>query len=298
MSDPHAPSTELDDFDRALLGSAQRDTPASGAAARAAVALGIAAVVAPAAAAAAATSVAGRAATLSMSKWAIIGTLGVAGAGTGTVAYLGVDRGPEAPAAAVAAPPARAGRDAARVPPPAAALPEAPVVQPPPVHDATPAAPGVVARPAAPRDVAAPLAAPTSPAPAGPQSAPVAAPTAPAAAAPAPAASAAALDAAAAARPAGTGPVSIAEEVALVDRARHALRQGRAGEAFDTLSLYQSRWPNGVLATEVLVLRVEAQLRLGQRTSAQRDARAFVAVHPQSRYATRLRELFAPGELD
>jgi hypothetical protein len=102
-----------------------------------------------------------------------------------------------------------------------------------------------------------------------------------------------------AARPGGApAPVSIAEEVALVDRARHALRQGRAGEAFDTLSLYQSRWPNGVLATEVLVLRVEAQLRLGQRTSAQRDARAFVAVHPQSRYATRLRELFAPGELD
>jgi outer membrane protein assembly factor BamD (BamD/ComL family) len=86
--------------------------------------------------------------------------------------------------------------------------------------------------------------------------------------------------------------------VALVDRARHALRQGRAGEAFDTLSLHQSRWPNGVLATEVLVLRVEAQLRLGQRASAQRDARAFVAVQPNSRYATRLRELFAPGELD
>jgi hypothetical protein len=287
MSDPHAFPTELDDFDRALLGSAQHDTPARGAAARAAAALGVAAVAAPAAAAAAAaTSVAGRAATLSLSKWTIIGALGVAAAGTGTVAYLGADAPAAPPEAAVAAARAPGGAAAARAPVPAAELPPAPVVAPPPESES---APSVVNPPAPPRAVGAPLALPVPAAPAAEPAAPVAVPV--------PRATGAA-PASAAARPGSAGPVSIAEEVALVDRARHALRQGRAGEAFDTLSLHQSRWPNGVLATEVLVLRVEAQLRLGQRASAQRDARAFVAVQPNSRYATRLRELFAPGELD
>jgi hypothetical protein len=305
MSDQQFLTTELDDFDRALLGSADIDRPASGAVTRAAAALGIAAVAAPVAVAAAATGVAGRAATFSFTKWTLISALGVAGAGTGTVAYLGANRGVtarELPAAqAPVAAPARG--EAARTVAPADDLPPAPPVAPTTVNDALPAAPGTVAAPAARRPAAAPLAAPATPSPAvaafpqdpaptaGPGAAPAAAATAPGAT-PAPAAA----NAAPAAAPGGA--VSIAEEVALVDRARHALRQGRAGEAFDTLSLHQSRWPNGVLATEVRVLRVEALLRMGQRASAQRDARAFIAVQPNSRYAARLRELFAPGELD
>jgi hypothetical protein len=286
MSDSHVRPTELDDFDRALLGSAHHDVPARGAAARAAAALGIAAIATPVAAAAAAAGVAGRAATFSFAKWTIIGALGVAGAGTGTVAYLGANRVAAPPEAAVATAPARGVAPAARAPATVLTPAPAPVVAPPPVPES---APSVVGRPALPRAVATPLAAPAPPTPATAAAAPATMP-APAATVSAPAGTAA--------RPGSAGPVSIAEEVALVDRARHALRQGRAGEAFDTLSLHQSRWPNGVLATEVLVLRVEAQLRLGQRASAQRDARAFVAVQPNSRYATRLRELFAPGELD
>jgi hypothetical protein len=291
MSDPHVLPPEFDEFDRALLGSAQLDTPARGAAARAAAALGIVAVAAPVTAAAAATSVAGRAATLSLSKWTIIGALGVAGAGTGTVAYLGSNRAVTPPEAAVAVAPARGDGTPPRTPARTAELPSAPVVAPPSAPDPTPAKPGAVGRPVAPRAVDAPAAVPAPPGKA-------AVPVTPGAAPPAPVTAAAPTTTPAAALPTSAGPVSIAEEVALVDRARHALRQGRAGEAFDTLSLHQSRWPNGVLATEVLVLRVEAQLRLGQRASAQRDARAFVTVQPNSRYATRLRELFAPGELD
>lgn len=291
MSDPTAVSEELDDFDRALLGSARRDMPSSGAVTRAAAALGIAAVAAPVAAAAAATSVAGRAATFSLTKWTLIGALGVAGAGTGTVAYLGSTRGVEPQSAAVPTAPAKGERHA----PLAAAPAEEPASAPPQVvplaSEPVRAAPSIAGAPASPRGVAAPAAA--GPAVGAP------APTTPAA----PTAAPASPEAAQVTRPApsatgGAAAVSIAEEVALVDRARHALRQGRAGEAFDTLSLYQSRWPNGVLSTEVRVLRVEAQLRLGQRASAQRDARAFIAVQPNSRYATRLRELFAPGELD
>jgi hypothetical protein len=291
MSDTHLLPSELDDFDRALLGSAEADAPASGAVARAAVALGVAAAVAPvatAAAASAVTAAAGRTAVLSFSKWTVIGALGVAGAGTGTIAYL--TSAQNSPPPAVATRPA-SNADARRVTPPSApvaALPLAPAVVPPPVDDETPVAPGIVTAPAAPRAVAAPPASPVSPSTNAVPEKPAAAPAVAAPAAASPAAAAAS----------GVAPVSIAEEVALVDRARHALRQGRAGEAFDTLSLYQSRWPNGVLATEVRVLRVETLLRLGQRASAQSDARAFIAVQPNSRYAARLRELFAPGELD
>jgi hypothetical protein len=296
MSDPTG--SELDDFDRALLGAARIDSPASGAVTRAAAVLGVATVAAPVAAAAAATGVAGRVATLSFGKWTIIGALGVVGAGTGTVAYLGATRTVTPPAAGVAQTPTPApARDAARTAMPAAELPPAPPELPPPAGDSLRMAPGPVAPPAAPRAVAAPPAPSPSPSPAvaafpSEPAAPAAAPSG------APLTGAAAGARTAVATSSGAAPVSIAEEVALVDRARHALRQGRAGEAFDTLSLHQSRWPNGALATEVRVLRVEALLRLGQRASAQRDAKAFIAVQPNSRYAARLRELFAPGELD
>jgi hypothetical protein len=298
MSEPTGPSSEFDDFDRALLGSAELDRPATGAVTRAAAALGIPAVIAPAAVAAAATGVAGRAATFSFTKWTLIGALGVAGVGTGTVAYLG-STGGVAPRATVApavvnAPPrgdARPAAPAAQLPTASPELPASKVAPPSPRHavvEQTPAR-GGVQPPVAPAAAAPAVAA----FPSDPASAVAAAPSPGAA----PAAGAA-RDAASAAAPSPGGGVSIADEVALVERARHALRQGRAGEAFDTLSLHQSRWPNGVLATEVRVLRVEALLRMGQRASAQSDARAFIAVQPNSRYAARLRALFAPGELD
>jgi hypothetical protein len=291
MSDTHLLPPELDEFDRTLLGSAGVDAPDSGAVTRAAAVLGIAAAVAPvgtAAAATAATAAVGRGAALSFSKWTVIGALGVAGAGTGTIAYLAStpNTAPSVDAAATA--PTRPIERTVRPTAPAAELPPSPAVAPPPVREETSATSGAEPVPAGPRAARAtdaPLASPSPNAvPAGPAAAPAVAGTArPTAQNPA---------------AAGTGPVSIAEEVALVDRARHALRQGRAGEAFDTLSLYQSRWPNGVLATEVRVLRVETLLRMGQRASARSDARAFIAVQPNSRYAARLRELFAPGELD
>jgi len=43
-----------------------------------------------------------------------------------------------------------------------------------------------------------------------------------------------------------------------------------------------------------VVVRVEAELALGNRSAAERDARAAIAAHPGSRYAARLRTLFVP----
>jgi len=46
-----------------------------------------------------------------------------------------------------------------------------------------------------------------------------------------------------------------------------------------------------VFTSEVLVLRVEAKLKLGVRAAAVREARALIAARPNSRYAARLRAL-------
>jgi hypothetical protein len=94
------------------------------------------------------------------------------------------------------------------------------------------------------------------------------------------------------------GSVSIASELANVDRARQALREGRAADALHELDVYRVSWPGGVLATEAAVLRIEAHLALGDRTSGIRAARAFLAATPSGRYATRVRALFKPAELE
>jgi hypothetical protein len=275
-SQPH----DLDDFDRALLGSARADDPDKGAVLRAAAALGVGlSAAAPSVAAASATGTAARLLSLSGYKWTLIGAIGVAGAGTGTVAYLGsaapearhadaaVAGGPRAKDRTVASK-ERAVRPVEKVPPPPEQTPES--------DGPSATKSSAVDAPSRPH-ADAPVGSRTSGAPTSvPDQARSAAPGGPTAA----------------------SGVSIAEEVAAVDLARHTLRQGRAGEAFDQLNRYQERWPNGVLATEVVVLRVEAQLRLGRREAAKRDARAFIQTQPSSRYAARLRELFEPGELD
>jgi hypothetical protein len=91
---------------------------------------------------------------------------------------------------------------------------------------------------------------------------------------------------------------SIASEVSTIDRARHALRDGRPSDALHDLDVYRAAWPSGVLATEAAVLRIEAHLALGDRASGIRAARAFLAANPKGRYAARVRELFNSSELE
>ncbi|HEY2409997.1 MAG TPA: hypothetical protein VGI10_28535 [Polyangiaceae bacterium] len=87
---------------------------------------------------------------------------------------------------------------------------------------------------------------------------------------------------------------SIAEEVKTIDRARQALAAGRASDALSQANTYIARWPSGALAIEAQILRVEAELATGDRASAERDARALIAAHPGSRYASRVGALFSP----
>jgi hypothetical protein len=88
--------------------------------------------------------------------------------------------------------------------------------------------------------------------------------------------------------------VSIAEQVDVIERARGALKNGHASDALLLSNNYARRWPNGSLAIEAVVVRIEAELALGQRGAAERDARAVMKELPGSRYAARVSQLFSP----
>jgi hypothetical protein len=85
--------------------------------------------------------------------------------------------------------------------------------------------------------------------------------------------------------------VSLAEEVALLDRARQALREQRPEAALGQLDEYGRRAPRGALLTEATVLRVEALVQAHRRLDAARLARGVMARAPESRYAARVKRL-------
>lgn len=84
---------------------------------------------------------------------------------------------------------------------------------------------------------------------------------------------------------------SLAEQVQSLDRARVALGSGNPSAALREISFYRGAWPNGVFLTEASVLEIEALAARGERSLAGLRARAFVAAHPDSPQADRLRAL-------
>ena len=71
------------------------------------------------------------------------------------------------------------------------------------------------------------------------------------------------------------------------------LAQGSARDALARIREYDSRYPGGALGLEATVLRVEALLRAGERGKGRLSGERFVAQHPNSPYATRIRSLLA-----
>ena len=128
------------------------------------------------------------------------------------------------------------------------------------------------------------------PAPAAPAFAPVIEPTP----APAPAVRPAVVHHARVAAPAhveAAAPMTtnrLAEETALLAAANGQLRGGDARRALSLLDDYDHRYPSGVLREEVLATRVIARCQLGDK-AARHGADAFLARHPASPLATRVR---------
>ncbi len=87
---------------------------------------------------------------------------------------------------------------------------------------------------------------------------------------------------------------ALGEQVSAVDRARRALADGDAAGALRQLDDYESRFPRGALVEEAEVLRVESLLAQGDKSGAARVGGRFLAAHPDSPHAARVRTL--PGQ--
>ena len=83
----------------------------------------------------------------------------------------------------------------------------------------------------------------------------------------------------------------LAQEVALVDRARGALARGDAARALAALDDYEARFTRRKFAPEALYLRMEALLRAGHSDAARGVAEKLAKSYPTSPHAARARQV-------
>jgi hypothetical protein len=92
---------------------------------------------------------------------------------------------------------------------------------------------------------------------------------------------------------AADAPDALGAEIALLDRARGALREHQGARAVAILSEYQHQFARGVLRPEADALQIEALLQRGSSAKAQKLAQRFVAEHPSHPLSDRVQRLFA-----
>lgn len=265
MSRASLPPLE-DDFARALLGSAEADAPSQAAYAKVATALGVGMGLGVGAALPAAAV--GTAGVAQLTRWssslsAKLVLLGASGALLGAGALLLNSSVPAKSAlqgSALTLQPGRAHTAPAPAPPVIrTAVDEPPVAEPVPSAAAAKSALPV------------------------PSTAQRSSATATAGRRPAHAAAAAPVRASANS--------SLAEQVQSLDRARVALAARDSASALREIAHYRAAWPDGVFLTEASVLEIEALAARGERAQAATRAADFVAAHPDSPQADRLRAL-------
>jgi hypothetical protein len=88
----------------------------------------------------------------------------------------------------------------------------------------------------------------------------------------------------------------LAQESALLERARRALQSGNPKQALQTLSTASQRFPNGVLTQEREALWIEAMSAVGRTQEASDRARAFQRDYPDSPLADRVGAAAKPHE--
>jgi hypothetical protein len=86
-------------------------------------------------------------------------------------------------------------------------------------------------------------------------------------------------------------PPTLADEIAVLDDARHALSDGRPSNALSVLDSYAKRFPSGAMAPEAMLLRIEALVKSGDRSAALRLAETLRTDDPHSPYSERVRSL-------
>jgi TolA-binding protein len=93
--------------------------------------------------------------------------------------------------------------------------------------------------------------------------------------------------------PINAGPEALERETKLLDGARRALRSGDSERAARELEEHGRRFSGGALAPEAEVMRIELLLARGDRAGAAARARNFLAQHPVSPHAGRVRAVLS-----
>jgi len=96
-------------------------------------------------------------------------------------------------------------------------------------------------------------------------------------------------------RPAPPPVPTIADELRLIEQARAAIAAGDIPVADRALDAHARTYPSGVFAEEARVLRIDAMVGRGERARGEAAARTYLAAHPDSPHAPRLRALIGEG---
>jgi hypothetical protein len=91
------------------------------------------------------------------------------------------------------------------------------------------------------------------------------------------------------AEPRASSASALTAELSALDAARSRLSAGDESGALSLLDEYAKTYPRGRLLLEAEVLRIDALAKSGQRSFAKRRAEAFLARHPNSVLASRVR---------
>ncbi len=89
----------------------------------------------------------------------------------------------------------------------------------------------------------------------------------------------------------GAAAVDLTQEVAALDEAREALASGQSERALSIVNQYERGTSAKTLLLEAQVLRIEALAQRGDAARAAKLAQAFLAEHPSSAHAARVRSL-------
>jgi outer membrane protein assembly factor BamD (BamD/ComL family) len=84
-------------------------------------------------------------------------------------------------------------------------------------------------------------------------------------------------------------PAGLDRELKLLAEARRAMRDGDTERALKLLEQHQNKHPGGALAEERAAARVLALCQSGKREDARSEAARFLALHPSSPMAARVR---------
>jgi hypothetical protein len=83
----------------------------------------------------------------------------------------------------------------------------------------------------------------------------------------------------------------LSQELEALELAHRALARHNPRTALGVLDRYRAQFPEGRLASEAVLLRVQALVALGDRAGAQALADAYSAANPNTPYSRRLREI-------